>query len=108
MDSFQIGDTYQSFKSLVYPAYLAAFLFVGYNACINQLQYFLQVMILRFALAADELEGSIDLVKALTQRLQLVRCFAYVEMARKIAVMYGFYKLAYLVLSFLLKADKVK
>src|SRR3569833_276964 len=107
MDSFQIGDTYQPFKSLVYPAYLAAFLLVGYNTGINQLQYFLQVMILCFALTADELKSCIDLVKAFTQRLQFIRCFAYIKMARKVAVMYGFYKLTYLILCFFLEADKV-
>src|SRR6185312_2820109 len=64
-------------------------------------------MILRFPFAAYKLKGGVDLVKTLPQRFKLIGRPPYVKMAREIAVMYRFDKLAYLVLGLFLKTDKL-
>src|SRR6202008_3072387 len=60
VDILQIRQPQYFFQRLVHPYHFARFSVERENARVHQLEYLLQVLILRFLLLTDDLEGSVD------------------------------------------------
>src|SRR5205814_3760717 len=95
------------FQRFIHPYYDPRIFFVRKNAGVNQLQYLLQVLILRFFFFTNDLESGIDLIETLAQGLKVNRSMFHIEVSREIAVVNRFDKFIQLSMSFSLKAKNV-